>query len=554
MNKKTLENIKYWKENFKCPEFLYELSKDELNDSFYTKLDFGTAGIRGKLGVGPNRMNVPLVAEATQALALKILKDGNENKGVVIGYDSRYQSKEFAEVSASVLLRNGIKAYLFDRVMATPIVSYSVKSLKTAAGIMITASHNPAEYNGYKLYDSTGVQIDKEYATEIKENMEQLEDYLSIDWSIDLAAVSYVSNALIEEYMSNVKKTAKTPVNDQLSVVYTPLNGVGLEFVSKVTSSLGYTNFHIVEAQKNPDPEFKTTPKPNPEEESVFALAIEEGKKTNADLLIATDPDADRVGVMVKNSENKYEYLDGNAIGAILAMKILKDYIRDNNKKGASEMGNVYIANTIATGPLVEEIAKSIGVNVIKTHVGFKNIYAAANKLNEDDVFLFGYEESLGYGIGNNLAGDKDAISALVKILELAGEVKEKGYTLIDYLNSIYVHYKYESGVTGSLTFEGESGKAKMNDSLAAFKLMKKNPAELKFNSIKKIIDYMEDDTGLPKENVIKVEFIDSSFVIIRPSGTEPKLKLYSYLLSNEEDKSKIKVKEKYDLIANFFQ
>lgn len=510
-------------------------NEKEKEDRFYKKLEFGTAGMRGLLGAGTNRMNVHTVAEVTQALADKLNKDSDAEKGVVIGYDTRHMSKEFAELSASILIKNGINVHLFKDVAATPLLSYAVIRLKKASGIMITASHNPKEYNGYKLYGSDGIQINKEYAGEIVENISSIGDIFDVETKVDLKDVNYVSEKLVDSYIQKASMTLSAPINKDLSIVYTPLNGVGKEFVQRVLSMKGYKNVHTVKEQEMPDPNFTTTPSPNPENEEVFKLAIREGIKHNAEVLIATDPDADRIGLMIKDN-GSYSFVSGNIVGTVLSFYLMeKLYFEKRLPK------NPKIVKTIATDNLIDKIAGRYGVEVVNVHVGFKNIYSKVSEWETlgDSGYILGYEESLGYGLGSSLARDKDAVSAMVVILEMVSYYHSLGENILTIYRRLQENFEFHTERLESITLPGKDGLEKMNSLMVN---IRNNPIEeLNGSELSEVIDYLEDGTGLEKQNVIKYVYNDGSWFVIRPSGTEPKLKIYSYTVSPSKTKSEEK-------------
>lgn len=507
----------------------------EVEDRFYKNLEFGTAGIRGVLGVGTNRMNVYTVGQVIQALVNK-MKNNNEKK-VVIGYDMRHKSKEFAELCASILSRNGIEVHIFEDLTATPILSYSVIKLKADAGIMITASHNPKEYNGLKLYSSDGTQIGEEEARVMAEYIKKV-DIFEVDHCIDLKQINYVKDSLIEDYMRKATSVSAEPKNKDLNIVYTPLSGVGFAFIKKALEGKGYKNVHFVEEQINPDPDFSTVPSPNPENKESFSLAIKEGLKYNSDVLISTDPDADRVGVCVKHN-GKYVLLSGNAVGTLLSHYIISKLYSENSLPENSK-----IIKSIVSDDLVEKVASRYNVSVSSVHVGFKNVYSLANKLEKEKSsnFIMGFEESLGYGIGTNLAKDKDAISAVVAILDMVSYYSTHNKTLVDVYREIQEIHGFHSNHLESFKLEGKDGLDKMRKLVDGFK---NHPiAKIGYSKLTETIDYLKDDTGLEKQNVIKFSYDNGSWFVVRPSGTEPKLKFYMFSVGKTEKESKFNLEK----------
>lgn len=523
----------------------------EIENRFYRKLEFGTAGIRGLLGVGTNRMNVHTVAEVTEGLARKILADGKQAEGVVIGYDVRHMSKEFAELAASILSKHGITVHLFDDIIPTPVLSYAIRNLKAISGIMITASHNPKEYNGYKVYWEDGAQISREIVDEIVSHISNIEDLfgiekLKIDKGVELDLIKYVNKDLIDEYKKGVLNlSVNENINKEISVVYSPLNGTGRKLIKEVLNDRGFNNVVMVKEQEYPDTNFTTVEYPNPEEIETFDYAINVGIKNNADLLIATDPDADRIGVMIKHDE-KYEFLSGNKLGTVMVHYILNS-LHSQGKLNE----NSSIVKTIVTDNLVDKIAKDFEVNVFDVHVGFKNVYSLVNEWEKsnNNGYIIGYEESLGFGIGHNLARDKDAISAAMIIVEMVAYYNREGKTLIDVLNEIQDRYGFHSERLESITMPGKNGQLEMAELIKDFR---RNPIkELNGNMLISELDYLNDDTGLEKMNVLKYIYEDGTWFVIRPSGTEPKLKLYIYTVAEVKDLSSEKMKNTIEIIKD---
>lgn len=527
-----------WKKDPRLNELLKEeilsLKKDsDIEDRFYKKMEFGTAGIRGLLGVGINRMNLHTVGEVTQALSLKIKRDKKEEQGVVIGYDTRNMSKEFAEAASSILSRNGIKVHLFKTICTTPLLSYSVRELNAEYGIMITASHNPKEYNGYKVYGADGTQIDRSVAKEISDLQNTITDIFSIDVSLDLKKVLYVESSLIDSYMNKALNVSfNENIDKEISIVYTPLHGTGYEPMRKAFESKGYKNVFYVEEQKMPDSNFTTVHSPNPEEETAFEYAIKTGLTYNADILLATDPDSDRVGAMVKHDGN-YRFLSGNMIGTIMVNYILEQLFVENKMPK-----NPKIVKTIVTSNIVDKIAEKYGVEVFDVHVGFKNIYSLVNEWESqgDYGYILGYEESLGFGIGAEIARDKDAITASLVLSEMAAYYKKFGKSLIDVYREIEELYGFQSESLKSITLPGKNGKEKMD---SIIKDIRAGLSELGDLKVIKSKDYIEEG-----KDVLKFILEDNSWFVVRPSGTEPKLKLYFYSSGARKDESEAKVKE----------
>lgn len=538
MTKQYMNEYNYWLNNEEILENMKSFPKSEIEDRFYKKLEFGTAGIRGILGAGTNRMNVHIVAEVAKAIAEKIICENKQNDGVVIGYDVRHMSKEFAELSAAIFTKKGIKTYLFENVTATPILSYAIREFKTANGIMITASHNPKEYNGYKVYGSNGIQILQEDVKKIKLFMSKLENPYSVkeyNFKNIASEVNYVGEDFISKYLNEVSKLSINNIQSNLKTVYTPLNGTGSEFVRRTLIEQNSTQLFEVEEQMLPDPDFTTTGSPNPEDETAFTLAKEKGEEVSADLLIATDPDADRVGAMVLH-EGSYHMITGNVLGTLLTNYILNQM----NSKGVLPE-NPSIVKTIVTDNLVDKIAQEYNVKVHDVHVGFKNIYSLVEKWNltKERNYILGYEESYGFGIGTNIARDKDAISATRLIVEMTAYYHNLGKTLVDVFDEIQSKYGYHAESLKSVVLEGKEGLSKMQEIVLN---LRNNPVEeITGCKLTKYTDYLQ-NTELEKENVLKFMYEDGTWFVIRPSGTEPKLKIYIYVVAKDEKSAQEKL------------
>lgn len=524
----------------------------EIEDRFYQELAFGTAGLRGKIGAGTNRMNQYTVAKATQGFADTINEMGEEakEKGVVICYDVRHRSDEFSKISSEVFAANGIKVHIFKDIQPTPVCSYAIRKLKAIGGVMVTASHNPREYNGYKAYGSDGSQILEDTAVKIQNYMKEYDDYSKIkrvdfDKAMGEGIISYIDDSLIEDYVKEVLAcTINEDIDKDVKIVYTPLNGCGNKLVRRILDERGFKNIYIVEEQENPDPDFSTVGYPNPEDPKAFKLSEELGKKVDAELLLATDPDSDRCAVEVKDENGNYIFLTGNQIGSLLSNYILTA-LKENNslpKDGA-------IVKSIVSTDLVKPIAKSFGVDVYEVLTGFKNIYEVANEFEKvgKGEFIFGFEESIGYNY-KTFVRDKDAVNAAMLISEMTAYYKKKGESLLDVLEKIYEEYGYYSNEVQSIVLEGLDGAQKIKRIMES---IRKNPID-KFIGlkVKKIVDYQFDDTGLSKSNVLKYYLEDDSWFVLRPSGTEPKIKLYLNLIGESEEKAEDK-KEKLKAEVN---
>ncbi len=512
--------FKEWLTSAKDPEVSSELKAlkndpEKLSDAFFTQLLFGTGGLRGKLGAGTNRMNIYTVGRATFGLADYVLDSGKE-KSVAIAYDSRNMSKEFALLSAEIMSSKGIKAYLFDRLMPTPVLSYAVRKLKTGAGIVVTASHNPKEYNGYKVYNEKGCQITSEAADAITASIEKY-GYFN-DFTPDNSLIEYVGEELLDEFIDDVMKN-RLPVDKKYipKIVYTPLNGTGRLPVKKLFAKMGIENYVIVPEQEYPDGNFTTCPFPNPEEKAALSLAVDLAKKVGAKLVIATDPDADRMGIAVVREDGSARLFNGNETGALMENFILSYKAAEN-----SLPNNPYIVKTIVTTPLAEDIAASFGVGVKNVLTGFKYIGEAIDTYKNEN-YVFGMEESYGYLVGTH-ARDKDAVSAVMTLAETVCYYAAQGLSLEDALESLYEKYGYYKSGLYSKYFEGKSGMEYMENYMDG--LRNAPPKEIGGYAVKNFVDYGKGVDNLPKSNVIKMEGENFS-VIVRPSGTEPKIKFY---------------------------
>lgn len=524
----------------------------EIEDRFYQNLSFGTAGLRGIIGAGTNRMNRYTVMEATKGLALTILEEGEKGKmkGVVIGYDVRHMSKEFAQIAAEVFAAYGVKVYLFDQIAATPLLSYAVLTLETQAGVMITASHNPKEYNGYKAYWEEGSQILDNIGDRIVKNIESIENYgaiesMPLEEAKEKGLVTMVGADLIDRYIGEI---VSRKITDQLDtsvrIVYTPLNGTGNQFVRRVLEERGFTNVHIVEEQEMPDPDFTTVGYPNPEDPKAFALAEKLGKEVDADILIATDPDSDRIAMEVKDENGDYVFFNGNRIGSLLVHHILS-----NLKNEGKLPEDAVMAKSIVTGDLSTKIAKDFGVTMKEQLTGFKNLYAIANQMEEEgtiDKFLFAYEESIGYSYGTYVR-DKDAVMSAMLIAEMAGVAKMNGTTIIEQLEELFKKYGYHKEKLISVVREGSDGQEVIKKTMEAFRA---EPIEtLGDEKLEKVEDFTKEDYGIGRSNVLKYYYDGGSWYAVRPSGTEPKIKFYMYSVAVTAEEANNTLREMEDEI-----
>lgn len=511
-----------------------EHDKKEIEDRFYKNLDFGTGGLRGIIGAGSNRINIYTIRRATLGLANYIIKNNKEqgtDRGVVIAYDSRYMSKEFCEEAAKTLAACGIKSYIFDSLKSTPQLSFSIRYLNCIAGIVITASHNPKEYNGYKVYWSDGGQICPNIAEEIIKEVNLIEDYskiptISYEESISLGFINILDEKCDNAFINSVKsQIIRQDIIDEygskIKIVYTPLHGTGNIPVRRVLKEVGFTNVTVVKEQEMPDFNFSTVKSPNPEEIEAFNIATEIARKENANIIIGTDPDCDRVGVIVKNKQNEYIALNGNQIGALLV-----NYIITNNINSINLFKNPTIIKTIVTSQLGAEIARSYGVNCLDTLTGFKFIGEKISEFEKTNnhTFIMGYEESYGYLIGTH-ARDKDGVVSSLLISEMATYYYSKGMSLYEGLLEIYEKHGYYKESLKSITLKGRDGLNKIKNIMSYFREC--NIKEITDVKVKELKDYLNNIDGLPKSDVLKFILEDESWIAIRPSGTEPKIKFY---------------------------
>lgn len=513
--------------------------EEAILDRFYKNLEFGTAGLRGVIGAGTNRMNVYTVNQATQGLA-DYLNENFENPSIAIAYDSRIKSEEFAKSAAGVLAANGIKVYIYPELVPTPMLSFAVRRLGCSSGIIITASHNPSKYNGYKCYDPNGYQMTDEAAAKTYDYIQNIDMFAGVktmDFDDALAEdmVDFIEDWLMDEFYEKVLDCRVNPDEIKkagLKVVYTPLNGTGNKPVRKILKKAGISDVIIVKEQEKPDGNFPTCPYPNPEIRQAFECAIKAAEGTDADLLLATDPDCDRVGIAVRDGDD-YVLMSGNEVGAMLCEYLLSS-LKEQGKLPASPV----VVKTIVTTPLVEAIASSYGAETADLLTGFKYIgelVTNLEKTGEENRFIVGMEESYGYLRGAH-ARDKDAVVASLIICEMAAHYKLKGISLKQFMDGIYEKYGMYLNSVLNFSFEGASGMQKMSDMMTS--LRANAPEEIAGKKVTKVADYKlsvtkdtvtgeETEITLPKSNVLSYSLEDNSKVIVRPSGTEPKIKAY---------------------------
>lgn len=515
-------------------------NEDEILDRFYRSLEFGTAGLRGVIGAGTNRMNVYTVGRATQGLA-DYLNDNYDSPSVAIGYDSRIKSDYFSRESAEILAANGIKVYIYDELEPTPCLSYAVRKLKASGGIIITASHNPAKYNGYKCYNSKGYQMTDDEAAQTYEYIKKVDYFTGIkkvdfDSALSDGKIEYIGEKLIESFLDEVQKqclNSDIVRKADLKVIYTPLNGTGNKPVRKILDRIGVKNVYVVPEQEKPDGNFPTCPFPNPEIKQVFELGLEMNKEIGADILLATDPDCDRVGIAVPDDSGKLVLMSGNEVGAMLLNYILSQ----KKEKGLLSDNSIAVKSFVSTD-LAEVIAKKYNCKFKNLLTGFKYIGELVTNLEAEgraSDFVMGFEESYGYLAGTH-ARDKDAVVASMLICEMAAYYKTKNMNLVDVMESLYEEFGFYANVVESYTFEGASGMEKMASIMDG--LRANAPSKIAGYDVVSVSDYEASKTvfangradekiELPKSNVLAYGLTDGNKLIVRPSGTEPKIKAY---------------------------
>ena len=518
---------------------LLDMSGDEkrIEDAFYRNLEFGTGGLRGVIGAGTNRMNIYMVRKASQGLANYVLKRYPKNPSIAVSFDSRIKSTLFAHIASEVFAANGIKVHIYKELMPTPCLSYAVRELKCSAGIMVTASHNPSKYNGYKVYGNDGCQITTQAAKDILEEINALDVFNDVkhgDYKALLKSkkIEIIKDELYTKFINRVKEETllkDEPVDKSVKIIYSPLHGTGLKPVTRILKESGFDNIIVVKEQEEPDGNFTTCPYPNPEIKEAMQVGIDYAKKNNADLLIATDPDADRVGIAVKDGDD-YRLLTGNQTGVLLF-----DYICNQRIKHNRMPKNPIAVKTIVTTDMVKKVAEKYGVQIIEVLTGFKFIGEQIGLLEakgEEDRYIFGFEESYGY-LSGGYVRDKDAVDGAFLIAEMFAFYKHQGISLVSKLSELYKEYGYFSNYLDSFEFEGSTGFKKMNDLMENFRNSVKNIGKYKVNEM---FDYSKGINGLPKSNVLKMFLDNGSSIVIRPSGTEPKLKIYISICGQDFD------------------
>lgn len=499
-------------------ELLAITDEKEIEDRFYKDLEFGTGGLRGIMGAGANRMNKYTVSKATQGLADYLNAEFDGEKSVAIAHDSRNNSRQFAIYAAEVLCANGIKVYLYDTLMPTPVLSFTVRYLGCTAGAVVTASHNPKEYNGYKIYDDTGCQLCPDQANKVIGYVNAIEDlkavpHMDLDEAAEKGLYQPIGSEVLDAFLKEVKKQSLYEEPSDIKIVYTPLHGTGNIPVRKILEGM---NISVVKEQELPDGNFSTVRSPNPEEKDALTLALKQAEREDADLVFGTDPDCDRIGAGVKH-DGKYVLITGNQMGALLVNFVL-------NMKKDSLNSKSTLVKTIVTSELGANIARSFGLQIAETLTGFKYIGDQINRYEKsgDREFVIGYEESYGYLVGTH-ARDKDAVVSSMLVCQMAAYYYNQGKTLIDALNDIYDEYGYYLDSLDTFVLKGIEGAQKIQSLMTEFR---ENGSKF-FDNIKEVYDFSKGIADLPKENVLKYIFEDGSWLAIRPSGTEPKLKVY---------------------------
>lgn len=573
MDENVKKNYEYW-----CTSPIFddatkselkslEGNEDEIFDRFYRELEFGTGGLRGVIGAGTNRMNFYTVGKATQGLANFINKQGAAAKGVAIAFDSRRMSPEFADTAACVLAANGIKAYIFDSLRPTPELSFALRTLGCTAGIVVTASHNPPEYNGYKVYWEDGAQITAPKDAQIIGEVNAIKDYAEIkkmttEEAKDAGLYEVIGKEIDDKYMEALKKLVLHPeaikqMASSLKIVYTPLHGTGNVPVRRVLNELGFEQVTVVPEQELPDGNFPTVSYPNPEDKKAFALALDLAKKVDADLVLATDPDADRLGVYAKDTKTgEYKVFTGNMSGMLIC-----EYEMSQKKALGILPDNGALVTTIVSSNMAQAVAKEYGMKFIECLTGFKYIGEQIKFFEQtgSNEYVFGFEESYGCLVGTH-ARDKDAVVAVMALCEAAAYYKTQGITLWDQMLNIYNKYGYYKEDLFTMTFKGADGAKKMQDMMDAYR--KNTPKQVGAYKVLRLRDYKNDvitdlatgetvPTGLPKSNVLYFELENDAWFCVRPSGTEPKIKFYAGIKGTSLEDSAKKLDELMEAIRN---
>ena len=540
---KVSERYEVWRARVNDLELLAELNQiagdeTEIEDRFYRELEFGTGGLRGVLGAGTNRMNIYTVAKASQGYS-NYLKKSTENPSVAIAYDSRNNSTLFARTAAAVFAANGIQIYIYPKLMPTPSLSFAVRDLKCSGGIVITASHNPAKYNGYKVYGGDGGQITTQAAKAIQVEIDRIDPFLDVrradfDIMLEEGKIRYISEDTVTRYLAAVQRESLLPkeTSRDVFIVYTPLNGAGISCVPRCLAEQGFTNITIPDEQKEPDGSFPTCPYPNPEVKETLQVGLAWAERLGSELLLATDPDCDRVGAAVKGPDG-YVLISGNEMGVLLF-----DFICKMRMENGTMPGNPVAAKTIVTTPMAAKVAAHYGVELRDVLTGFKFIGEQIGLLEKEGQahrYIFGFEESYGY-LSGSFVRDKDAVNASLLICEMFAWYRAQGQTLLGVLDQLYRDYGYYQSRLLSFAFEGVEGFDRMN---ALIDILREHPPkEFAGYPVARTTDYQRDDTGLPRSNVLRFWLEGGAEVVVRPSGTEPKLKVYLTALGRDKAES----------------
>ncbi len=554
------EGYEYWLENLEKSDSMYqELESirndaEEITDRFYQDIVFGTAGLRGICGAGRNRMNVLTVGRATRGIAEYILSSGEDPKrGVVIAYDCRYHSKEFSELAAEILTGKGIRVYLFPSLRPTPELSYAIRMLGAVSGINMTASHNPKEYNGYKVYWKDGAQISGEISDGMLQKIEALDFFdsfsrLPLKEAEERGLLTMLGEEMDRSYLDYVKSLAQRDgdsLDKSVAIVYTPLNGAGSLPMEQLAKERGFTNFVLLPEQKDPDPDFSTVPYPNPEDPSAFAYSEKLGKEKGAEVLIATDPDADRMAIELSDGKGGYLFLNGNKTGALLIA-----YLAEARKEKGLLTEKEAMIKSIVTGDFGRAICEKNGIEVFESLTGFKNICGRIPELEEKGYqYFFGYEESIGCAAGEKVR-DKDGISAAMLVMEMAAWLKKQKKSILDYLEELYQTYGYYEEGQVSLVLKGKEGQEQIGRIMEAFRQTEKKIGSLE---IEQLIDYQNGYEDIPPQNALKFLLTDGSWFAVRPSGTEPKIKFYYYSWDKDKkEKAQLRCRQMEEEVDRF--
>lgn len=550
-----LDVYQRWREQTRDPELSAELSaiagdEAEIEDRFYRELEFGTGGLRGVLGAGTNRMNLYTVAKATQGYS-NYLRKNARNPSVAIAYDSRIHSDLFARTAAAVFAANGIQAHIYSKLMPTPALSFAVRDLNCCGGVVITASHNPARYNGYKVYGPDGCQITTRAARAIQSEIGAVDPFEDVRWAdfeeqLARGTISYIGEDTVKRYLQAVGTASVLPSEAprDVAIVYTPLNGAGISCVPRCLEGHGFTNITIPAEQREPDGNFPTCPYPNPEVREALTVGLDWAERTGSDLLLATDPDCDRVGAAVRTADG-YTLISGNEMGVLLL-----DFICKMRRKNGTMPQNPVAVKTIVTTPMAARVAERYGVELIDVLTGFKFIGEQIGLLERkggEKRYVFGFEESYGY-LSGSFVRDKDAVNASLLICEMFAYYKAQGQSLADVLDGLYRTYGYYESRLLSFTFEGSSGFAEMQGRMDA--LRTRPPAEIGGFPVENRMDYLTEGTGLPKSNVLRFFLSGGLEAAVRPSGTEPKLKVYLTAVGKDRTESR----EAADRLGRYFE